>query len=293
MGGVNKNFLLPYGRGLSYTDEHRPFPTFKNVLDNVDSYIAAHARYGPEVRQNLTAALTLRTETMHSGAMGSLFSNAKGLQAAEILAAPCVIELADFSPQSASFIMNILLYKFHSYLSRQPESSQLNRVIVVEEAHNVFERTLSEENGCALSNEYFDKMLAEIRSSGTGLILSDQRASLLSEAVMANTSVKILHALTDSEDRKTVGASANLSDFQLKKLAEFRPGECVVAIRGSTACSMRRSRPRRGNRNFIQPVISVQPASDAAAMRLKACWRVWTVPESPFMYPKYRPNLTM
>ena len=31
--------------------------------------------------------------------------------------------------------MNILLYKFHSYLSRQPESSQLNRVIVVEEAH--------------------------------------------------------------------------------------------------------------------------------------------------------------
>lgn len=85
-------------RGLSYTDEHRPFPTFKNVLDNVDSYIAAHARYGPEVRQNLTAALTLRTETMYSGAMGSLFSNAKGLQAAEILAAPCVIELADFSP---------------------------------------------------------------------------------------------------------------------------------------------------------------------------------------------------
>lgn len=168
------------------------------------------------MRQNLTAALTLRTETMYSGAMGSLFSNAKGLQAAEILAAPCVIELADFSPQSASFIMNILLYKFHSYLSRQPESSQLNRVIVVEEAHNVFKRTLSEENGRALSNEYFDKMLAEIRSSGTGLLLSDQRASLLSEAVMANTSVKILHALTDSEDRKTVGASANLSDFQLK-----------------------------------------------------------------------------
>lgn len=226
-----QQFGWKYGM-MAYTDEHRPFPTFKNVLDNVDSYIAAHARYGPEVRQNLTAALTLRTETMHSGAMGSLFSNAKGLQAAEILAAPCVIELADFSPQSASFIMNILLYKFHSYLSRQPESSQLNQVIVVEEAHNVFKRTLSEENGRALSNEYFDKMLAEIRSSGTGLLLSDQRASLLSEAVMANTSVKILHALTDSEDRKTVGTSVNLSDFQLKKLAEFRPGECVVAIRG-------------------------------------------------------------
>lgn len=217
---------------MAYSDAHRPFPTFKDVFDNVDSYIAEHAKYGPEVRQNLTAALTLRTENMHTGALGGLFSKPIGLQAKDLLESPCVIELADFSSQSATFLMNILLFKFQSYLSRKPECEQLKRVIVIEEAHNIFKRTLSEDSGRAINNEYFDKMLSEIRSSGTGLILSDQRPGILSEAVIANTSVKITHALVDGEDRKAVGIPSNLSEFQQKKLGEFRRGECIVAIRG-------------------------------------------------------------
>ena len=161
-----------------------------------------------------------------------MFARAAGLQARDLLETPCVIELADFSAQSAAFIMNILLFKFQSYLSRQPECGRLRRVIVVEEAHNVFKRTLAEDSGRALNNEYFDKMLAEIRSSGTGLILSDQRPSVMSDAVMANTSVKIIHAITDGCDRETIGVAAGLSAFQMKKLGEFQTGECVVAVRG-------------------------------------------------------------
>ena len=226
-----QKFGWQYGM-MAFSDENRPFPTFQDVFDNVDSYIAEHARYGPEVRQNLTAALTLRTENMRSGAMGGLFYKSAGLQAKELLETPCVIELADFSPQSAAFIMNILLFKFQSYLSRMPECAQLKRIIVVEEAHNIFKRTLCEDSGRALNNEYFDKMLSEIRSSGTGLILSDQRPSIMSEAVMANTSVKITHSLVDENDRKTVGAPSNLSSFQMTKLGEFKPGECAVAVRG-------------------------------------------------------------
>lgn len=129
--------------------------------------------------------------------------------------------------------MNMLLFKFQSYLARQPECGKLKRVIVVEEAHNVFRKTLSEDSGRALNNDYFDKMLAEIRSSGTGLILSDQRPSILSEAVLANTSVKIIHGLTANVDREAVGLSCGLSEFQTKKLREFQAGECLAAVRGS------------------------------------------------------------
>ena len=126
----------------------------------------------------------------------------------------------------------MLLFKFHSYLSRLPDCPELKRLIVVEEAHNVFRRTLSEESGRALNNEYFDKMLAEIRSSGTGLILSDQRPGVMSEDVMANTSVKIIHSMVDESDRKTVGNACNLTDFQMKKLSELDKGECVISMRG-------------------------------------------------------------
>lgn len=217
---------------MAYHDENRLFPTFQDVFEDIDSYIAGHADYGPEVKQNLTAALKLRTENMHAGALGGIFRNKRGLMAADLLAAPCVIELADFSSQSAAFIMNLLLFKFQSYLSKQPESRHLNRVIVIEEAHNIFKQTIEEDSGRAVNNEYFDKMLAEIRSSGTGLILSDQRPSIMSTAVMANTSVKIMHALVDKADREAIGFSGNLTDYQIKKLSEFQTGECVIAIRG-------------------------------------------------------------
>lgn len=226
-------FGWEYGM-MAYTDEYKPFPTFEDVFKNIDHYIENHAKYGAEVRQNLTAALSLRTETMKDGALGYMFSNHNGLMSADLLGKPCVIELSDFSEESVSFFMNILLFRFQCYLSRKPESNELRRVIVVEEAHNVFKKTISEENGRAICNNYFDKMLAEIRSSGTGLIISDQRPHILSEAIMENTAIKIIHGL-DRENRDCAGRAVDLTDFQIKKLGEFNPGECLISIRGKYA----------------------------------------------------------
>lgn len=217
---------------LAYQDAKKPFPTFQDVLENVDTYIRDHACYGPEVRQNLTAALKLRTEHQATGALGKLFSQPQGLTARELLSGPAVIELADFSEQSAAFLMNILLFKIQCYLRRQPESNDLIRVIAVEEAHNVFRKTLCEDSPRALNNHFFEKMLAEVRSSGTGLIISDQRPSIMSSGVLANTAVQVVHGLTEAEDRQSIADAANLSPFQMRKLYEFTPGECIVALGG-------------------------------------------------------------
>ncbi|MBO4474696.1 MAG: ATP-binding protein [Clostridiales bacterium] len=224
-------FGWEYGM-LSFPDERRPFPTFRDVFENVESYISRHAKYGPEVRMNLTAALSIRTEAMRGGTLGNLFCRSFGLQARDLLNTPSIVELSDFSEGTVTFLMNILLFKFQSYLSRQPECKDLKRVIVLEEAHNVFRKTLSEESGRALNNVYFEKMLAEIRASGTGLVICDQRPSILSDAVEANTSVKIVHALESDADREEVGRVINASDLQIRKMLEFGVGECVLSLRG-------------------------------------------------------------
>lgn len=233
--GLLKQAYSKYGWSfgmLAYTDENKPFPTFKDVFELVDSYVAEHAKYGPEVRMNLCAALSIRSETMHEGALGNLFKKNFGLKAKDFLEYPCVIELSDFSTESVTFLMNVLLFKFQSYLSKQSACDDLKRVIVLEEAHNVFKKTISEDTGRALNNDYFDRMLAEIRNSGTGMIISDQRPSIMSDAVEANTSVKIIHSLTSKHDYESIGDSAGLSEFQIRKLREFSVGECVVSIRG-------------------------------------------------------------
>ena len=218
---------------MAYTDKAKPFPTFRDALDNIAEYIRNHAKYGPEVKQNLEGAITLRTENLYSGALGRTFSKAFGITAKELLETPTVVELADFSDSGTEFLMNILLYKLHGYAARLAESRTLKRIIVVEEAHNVFRNTISEDSGRARNNEYFEKMLAEISSSGTGMILCDQRPSIMSDAVMANTSVKIAHSLSSATDRDIMAAALRLSDAQKDRLGELICGKCLVGLRGS------------------------------------------------------------
>ena len=245
-----QKFCWDYGT-MAYQDPQKPFPTFKDVFDNVDEYIRNHGQYGPEVRKNLTAALKIRTEHQSSGALGGLFNSPQGLTAKELLATPAVIELADFSEQSAAFLMNIILFKIQCYLSTQPESRELSRVIVVEEAHNVFRKTLCEDSPRALNNNAFEKMLAEVRASGTGMIISDQRPSIMSSGVIANTAVKIVHGLTELDDRQVVGNAINLTPFQVQKVYEFVPGECIVALGGHYGVQHVRvsALPSRGSSN--------------------------------------------
>ena len=217
---------------MAYVDYRKPFPTFADVLADVDHYIAESAQYGPEVRQNLTAALKIRCEAYSTGALGRIFSRASGLTARDFLDVPTVVELADFSEENTAFLMNILLLKFQSYLERLPESHALNRLIVVEEAHNVFRKTISEDTSLARSNLAFDKMFAEIRASGTGLILSDQRPSLMPDSVLANTAVKLCLSMGSEDDRKSIGDAMGLSDIQRNELNMFKIGECILAVRG-------------------------------------------------------------
>ena len=218
---------------MAYEDKNKPFPTFRDAYNNIPEYIKAHARYGSEVKQNLEGALTLRTENMYTGALGKCFSKPFGITAKELLENPTVIELSDFSGTGTEFLMNILLFKLHCYISRLPESSTLKRVIVVEEAHNVFRKTIFEESSRARSNEYFEKMLAEISASGTGMILCDQRPGIMSDAVIANTSVKVVHALTAAKtDLDLMASSLSLSNTQAGRIMEFDKGICLVGIRG-------------------------------------------------------------
>lgn len=75
-------------------------------------------------------------------------------------------------------------------------------------------------------------MFAEIRASGTGLILSDQRPSIMPDSVLANTAVKVCLSMDSEDDRKTIGGAMGLSDIQRHELHIFGIGECIVTIRG-------------------------------------------------------------
>ena len=221
-----------YPGQIAYEDPKRPWPVLRDVLAKIPSFIQNHAAYGPEVRKNLQAALTLRVETLCNGALGRLFAGRKGLQARDLLSAPTVIELADFSDAGRDFLMSLLLFNFHAWLSHLPPSGRLERLIVVEEAHRVFRKTLAEESSHGRNVAALENMLAEIRCSGTGLILADQRPGAMADGVFANTAVMISHAVGSAADRDVIRACMNLTGQQAEGLKNLRPGECLISLTG-------------------------------------------------------------
>lgn len=220
----------------------RPYPTFRFVLTIIDEYIDKYANYGAEIKQNLRGVLNIRINALANGAAGELLNCDDGLNVKDLMARNVVIELSDFSAEVASFIMNITLYKIHKFLSRLNESHNLKRLIVVEEAHNVFYKEVGGESISAINNMYFEKMLAEIRASGTGVIICDQRISVLCGAVIANTNTKIMHSIVDKEDKNIIAGTLGLTNIQTNRLSELRNGQCIISrvgVYGQKMCAIK------------------------------------------------------
>lgn len=214
---------------MAYNKPERPYPTFRFVSTIIDEYIDKYANYGAEIKQNLRGVLNIRINALANGAAGELLNTSEGLQLEDLMERNVVIELSDFSAEVASFIMNISLYKINKILSGLNESRKLKRLIVIEEAHNVFYKEVGNESISAINNRYFEKMLAEIRASGTGVIVCDQRVSVLCGAVIANTNTKIIHSIVDKEDKNIVAGTLGLTNIQTNRLSELRSGQCIIS----------------------------------------------------------------
>lgn len=217
---------------LAYTDNDKPFPTFKDVALSVAQYVDECADYGSEVKQNLLAALNIRIDDLTTGSLGEVTEFDIGINIEDLINEYSLIELSDLSESGTSFIINVLLFDINNKLSRQDSSEELKRIIVIEEAHNIFKKTVDEDSLSATNNKYFEKMLAEVRASGTGMIICDQRPSEMCRAVIANTNIKIVHRLNDGDDIKVVLESVGLSEFQGLKIRELSSGECILSEAG-------------------------------------------------------------
>lgn len=222
----------PFGT-VAYEDPDRPWPVLRDALSRINDYVDSSAEYGRENRLNLKAALHLRLATLSEGALGQLFSLSRGLKMKDLLAAPTVIEMADFGEQSAAFITNHLFFRLQTYLLRQDPSPTLRRIVVIEEAHRLFHRTNLEGTAQARSVAALEQALSELRASGTGIILAEQSPSLLPDSVLANSAVKIAHATASADDRDTLARAMGLNPQQSQALRALRPGQCLVSISGT------------------------------------------------------------
>lgn len=163
--------------------------------------------------------------------LSGLFDTYNSIPIGDLLSKPTIIELAAVENEDEkALIIALLLLSIMTYINANYSgNSGLRNVILIEEAHVLLDSQShggdGDANPCAVAQRLVKRMLAEIRSYGVGLIIADQSPRKVSTDVVALTDIKLAFRLVESEDKRILSESINMTDVQTSRLARLRPGE--------------------------------------------------------------------
>ena len=175
----------------------------------------------------MKALLLGRIEYLATGPLGHalLGASSSGIDWADLLSRPTVIELKTFAgPQERALMFALLMAGLVSYRESHPTPDRLSHVTVLEEAH----RFLSADSGNSEGVRLFADAIAELRGSGEGFIVVDQAPSMLHPSVTKFTGSKIAHRLVEPEERAAIGSSMLLDARQQEDLARLPSARAIV-----------------------------------------------------------------
>ncbi|MGW1963743.1 helicase HerA domain-containing protein [Streptomyces sp. NPDC001935] len=257
------------GTNPSVEDRAALTPRLRDLHDKIEEVLQRRG-YGPEVHQNMGAALRSRIGSLLVGAKGMALDTRRSLDPRELFERPCVIELRNLGDdEEKAFVMALLLSLLYEHaearqhLPRPDAPSSLRHLTLIEEAHRLLRAGVraggaESPDAQAKAVTLFTDLLAEMRAYGEGFIVADQIPSKLAPETLKNSNVKILHRLAAHDDRAAVAAATNLDDAQSRHLAVLPPGEAVVHDDRMHAAALTTITPR-----YPEPAPGVVPDSAA------------------------------
>lgn len=210
------------------------FPSFVDLLKELEVTINESA-YSEEVKGNYTGSLVTRVESLTNGINGEIFSsNEVGDDV--LFDQNTIVDLSRIGAQETkALIMGILIMRLNEYrvVNAKEANAKLRHVTVLEEAHNILTRTSTEQsmegsNVTGKSVEMLINSIAEMRTYGESFVIVDQSPTSVHSAAIKNTNTKIIMRLPDGDDRRIVGKSAALKDYEIDELAKLATGVAVV-----------------------------------------------------------------
>jgi hypothetical protein len=202
--------------------------------------------YGPEVRANYRGALLNRAAIFVDAVYQDLFASDGNRCFEELFPCDTIIEMEEMPPSELNmpaFVMSIILERVRAYLSRpsQPEGGKPKKAVllVIEEAHNIlhrrYEQPASEQEAGRGKRliEQVVRLLQEGRGLGLGVMVVDQSAQYLADAVIANTNTKIVHRQEDGHEVEVIGESLGLPDRDWEDMRKLEDGECIVKTKAA------------------------------------------------------------
>lgn len=209
-------------------NENRPYPILSDMLLYLDECVESIG-YSNEVSSNMKGVIRVRLNALLKQAGNALDTQAN-ISVKELFETSAIIELEEFPERSKAFVAALLAIKVNEYSKQCDMKNQLRRLLVIEEAHHIIPNTemRSVSANAAESSKYFSNMLAEVSAFGTGLIIVDQRPSVISSAALANSGLKIVHNLREGSDIETISKSLSLNDIEADILNKLEIGQAII-----------------------------------------------------------------
>lgn len=163
------------------------------------------------------------------GPAAGAFNARNPLKLESLLNQPVVLELDQELPKPLRvFFSDIVLRWIHLYRLGQGESQDLRHVTFLEEAHNLFPKSLIEKQASnSLENVY-----REIRGFGEGLVTITQHPSLIPVYILGNCNTQVYLGLQHEDDIDTAKRALFLGRGEEFILDRLVVGEGVVKIKG-------------------------------------------------------------
>lgn len=215
-------------------DKSMKYPTLEEFLSGVQDFVENHTTYEKKVKGNLSSAIYNRVSSLVEGPAGLILNCEKGMSLKSLLNQCTLIELDDIEEENRDFMTMILTLKINHILRNLPLSSTLKHVLILEEAHNVLVNTekVGLKPSKVTASLTYSRLLSEIRAYGVGIIVSDQRPSLISSDVVGQSRTKITFNLDEAKDIETLIMPFNLSMYQQSQIRLLNVGECLVSVSG-------------------------------------------------------------
>lgn len=216
------------------------YPTIEDLYYKIE-IIADEYGYAGEMRSNIISALQARIGSLRIGGKGAMLNTNKSFPIEKLLEMPTVLELDAIGDDDVkAFVISIILVQLYEFRKSEMKDSTkkgLLHILLIEEAHRLLKNvSMGNEtaNPQGKAVEFFCNMLAEIRSYGQGIFISDQMPTKLAPDVLKNTNLKICHRIVTREDRELLGTAMNMNDEQVEAISMLKTGYAAVYSEGDS-----------------------------------------------------------
>ncbi|MGQ9759845.1 MAG: ATP-binding protein [Candidatus Methanomethylicaceae archaeon] len=196
-------------------------PTVSDLIKEL-SLLPIRSSWDHETRMALMRRLKLFTE----GKCGMAVDGKDNFFREEIFKGLVDIDLSNLKDvNSRSIFSNFILKAVYDNAVSNRSDENLRHVLIIEEAHNIIPPRRPES-----PRTVGERILSELRKFGEGVIVVTQFPSSISQEVIKNTSIRIIHTIRSGEDLVVLRESMSLDDRQREALTLLSTGEAVVNL---------------------------------------------------------------